>query len=432
MEDYPMKAVTKIFIVLGVLAALGLTQLLMHGPQVAARVQPIALAQARLVALEPRLSALDVEPLNLDVGGVTIGSLDVPLQGGPGDKLVLGGVFTLREGETLQGSLFVLGGAATLEQGSRVEGDVLLLGGSVSIHGAVGGDIVAIGGFADLSESARVAGDVNAIGGHVSYENRESIEGDINTGMPGGPIVIPGQVPVPEVQTPNIFVGWMSAWLSLVTWLLKAFLWTGLAALVLLFAPRHTGRVSRVVVSQPLIAGGLGLLTVFVAPLLLVVIAITIIGIPISLAGLFVLAAAWAFGLVAIGAEIGKRLAKAMNQEWALPVSAALGTLILTLITNGISELVPCVGWIVPALVGMVGLGAVILTRFGTQVYPTAPAALVPAPPVPPAPPAPPVVAGAEPESGPDAPMGRTRIVDEPPEEPAQEPPQADDPDESE
>jgi hypothetical protein len=32
--------------------------------------------------------------------------------------------------------------------------------------------------------------------------------------------------------------------------------------------------------------------------------------------------------------------------------------------------LVPCVGWMAPAAVGLVGLGAVLLTRFGGRVYP--------------------------------------------------------------
>ena len=36
----------------------------------------------------------------------------------------------------------------------------------------------------------------------------------------------------------------------------------------------------------------------------------------------------------------------------------------------------------VPALVGMVGLGATLLTRFGTQIYPASRAAIVPGEPV--------------------------------------------------
>ncbi len=73
--------------------------------------------------------------------------------------------------------------------------------------------------------------------------------------------------------------------------------------------------------------------------------------------------------------ETGKRLAALMKQDWALPVSAMIGTFLLTLLVNGLGALVPCVGWIVPALVGMVGLGAVLVTRFGAQALPDAAAA---------------------------------------------------------
>jgi hypothetical protein len=393
---------------------------------------PATAARAQVVALAPHLPQLQDETLSIQAGELTIGALTFLQQDGPGDKLVLGGAFVLREGEILEGSLFVLGGTATLEQGSLVKGDVMLLGGSLIVHGTVEGDIIAIGGYADLSETALIEGDVNAIGGHVTYDDRESIEGDLNTGvMPGAPIEIPGGAPIPDFPAVNmpqrLFGGWMSAVMSLVVWLLKAFLWTGLAALVVLFAPRHTQRATSALLSQPVIAGGLGLLTVFVAPLMLFVIAITIIGIPVSLVGLFLLVAAWAFGLIVIGTEIGKRIAAALNQEWALPVSAALGTLILTLIINGIAELIPCVGWMVPALVGMVGLGAVLLTRFGTYDYPAAPAAVIPAPAASPVPPAQPVPAAVAPSmapvvesTAPSSTAGKTEVVDEPLEEPAE------------
>ena len=81
--------------------------------------------------------------------------------------------------------------------------------------------------------------------------------------------------------------------------------------------------------------------------------------------------------MISIGVEIGKRLEKGLNQEWALPVSAGIGTLILTLIINGIGEVIPCIGWMVPALVGMVGLGATMLSRFGTQNYPSSPVEII-------------------------------------------------------
>ena len=41
---------------------------------------------------------------------------------------------------------------------------------------------------------------------------------------------------------------------------------------------------------------------------------------------------------------------------------------------------VPCLGWLF-AVVGLLGLGAVVLTRFGTMAYPPAPAPIASAEP---------------------------------------------------
>jgi len=111
-------------------------------------------------------------------------------------------------------------------------------------------------------------------------------------------------------------------------------------------------------------------------------------------------ALAWMFGLIALGLEVGKRLAQLFKQEWAPAAAAGAGTFVLMLVLNGAREAVPCVGWIFPALAGMLGLGAVILTRFGWQTYsplapipPRPPAEIwppIPTAPQPPEPPAPP------------------------------------------
>jgi hypothetical protein len=103
------------------------------------------------------------------------------------------------------------------------------------------------------------------------------------------------------------------------------------------------------------------------------------------------------FGWIAIGYEVGKRTAAAFNIVWAPPVIAGVGTLILSLV-SGILNIIPlvnCVGWFFPALMSLLGLGAVVVSRFGTSnslpqpVVPNPPAR--PLPPMPPMPPSAPV-----------------------------------------
>jgi hypothetical protein len=153
-------------------------------------------------------------------------------------------------------------------------------------------------------------------------------------------------------------------------WLIRSFLWAALAVLVSLFLSQRTERVAESVLKNPLVAGGMGCLTILIVPLILLVLVITICGIPFALIGTFGLWVAWGFGIIVIGYEIGRRLAQLIKADWAIPVSAGIGTFALTLGLNGIGALVPCVGWMAPAAVGLVGLGAVLLTRFGGRVYP--------------------------------------------------------------
>ncbi|OGO27455.1 MAG: hypothetical protein A2Z16_17185 [Chloroflexi bacterium RBG_16_54_18] len=282
------------------------------------------------------------------------------------DRLVLGGTYTLGEDEILNGDLVIAGGNATLETGSEVKGDILALGGSLRANGLVEGDILALGGQVYLGENASVQGSVNILGGRLERVPGSLIEGEEGFSLPAPMLPgLPNDLAIPEINL-GLSPIWKLFWI-----LMRSFLWAAVAVLVTLFLPVSTRRVSQVISGQPMIAGGLGCLTVMVAPIILFIIGITIIGIPISVLAVLILLIAWCFGIIAAGLEVGRRLASAFRQEWALPVSAALGVFLLTIVINSIDAVIPCVGWVLPFLVGLFGLGAVILSRFGTSQYPS-------------------------------------------------------------
>jgi hypothetical protein len=89
--------------------------------------------------------------------------------------------------------------------------------------------------------------------------------------------------------------------------------------------------------------------------------------------------------------EAGDRLGRLFKVQWAPPVSAGIGTLVLSLFSS-IFALVPCVGWVLPTVIAIVGLGGVFLTRFGMRdAQSSGPTSMVPSTPAqPPANPAPP------------------------------------------
>ena len=286
----------------------------------------------------------------------------------PGGKLVLGGNFTLEPGQTLAGDMLVAGGNVLLQPDSTVTGNILMLGGNLQALGTIGGSIISLGGSVQLSSTTVVSGDVASLGGSVQGAAQASIGGQlINDTNSSFPLSFPGGL---RLTMPNFAIRTNPVWDFL--WLFaQSFLWAALAVVVVLFAPNPTRRVGETVVGQPVISGGLGLLTALLAPIVMVILSITLICIPIALlvaAGLFL---AWAFGLISIGVEVGERLAKTAQSDWSLPVSAALGTFVVTIVVNTVGKVIPCVGWLVPFLVGILGLGAVLLTRFGSHAYPT-------------------------------------------------------------
>ena len=312
--------------------------------------------------------------------------------GGDEGKFVFGGSYTLDSGDTLYGGLVVVGGSAELEEGSLVVGDVVIVGGSVDIYGEVDGNVIAIGGQAYLGGDSIVNEDLVTIGGTVQREEGALVRGAITAEMPEG---FDMNKFSPEALNANR--NWRSSlWNGfkpigdMIINVMQALAMAALAAVLALFLLKPMERVSQAVVLQPLPAGGLGILTVIVLPALLVVLAITLILIPLSLIGFLVLGAGFVFGWIALGLEVGKRMEKMFKVEesWAPAVRAGIGTFTLSLLGFAVS-MVPCVGWILPFLVSMLSLGGVVLTLFGTRDYPLAEATVVTAAAKPAAPPAP-------------------------------------------
>jgi hypothetical protein len=279
-------------------------------------------------------------------------------------RVVFGGTFTLTAGEVLDGDLAVFGGTAHLKEDSLVEGSVVVMGGNVEVDGEVEQDLVVIGGNANLSSSAVIGGDVWTVGGNVNPDGA-TIEGDLltatNVEFPMD-LVFSRDLRFPMRVLP------FPVEARIVSYLFQSFMLAAVAVLVVVFWPKPTERVATAVFKQPVAAGGLGLLTFIIAPVLLLLFVITICLIPAAIVGALILLIAGIFGWVAIGVEVGRRLVHSMDQEYQPVVAAGLGTLVFALVANGFS-FIPCVGWLIPFLISAVAVGAVMLSRFGTQYY---------------------------------------------------------------
>jgi cytoskeletal protein CcmA (bactofilin family) len=331
-------------------------------------------------------------------------------------QVIFGQSYTLKSGETLNGDLLIFGGSATLEEGTTVNGNVVLFGGNLVVDGEVSGDVAVTGGTVTIGAGAHLHGNLTTVGASLERAEGSQIDGQIyNTatswignGSNGNNPVTPIIPAVPAV--PNVHINF-DPFGPLFNAFGQALGLAVLAMLVMLFLAPHADRVAHAVMAQPLTAGGLGLLTLIVAPITLVLLTITIILIPVVAIAVVALFVAAVFGWIAIGYEIGQRFTTAIHQNWHPAFSAGLGVFALTLVANALTGIpvLNCVGWLVPFLLGLAGLGAVIMTRFGTQSVvapaPVAPAPLTPIAPVAPVAPEPgsPAIEPAAPQSKPGA-----------------------------
>ncbi len=297
-------------------------------------------------------------------------------------QVIFGQSFTLKNGETMNGNLLVFGGSATIESGATVNGSTVLFGGNLTVNGIVNGDVAVTGGTVTLGSAAHITGNLTTVAASLERADGSKVDGQIyNTSTSwvangdNNTTVVPPAVPVPVVPP----VSWFNKILSInipdpIVSMWNAFTQAVglalLAMLLMLFLASYADRVAHTIISQPVTAGGLGLLTVIAAPIAIVMTAVTVILIPVSLIIILVLIVAGVFGWIAIGYEIGQRFTKAIHQSWHPAFSAGLGVFALTLVAKALTSIpvLNCVGWLVPFVLVLAALGAVVMTRFGVQM----------------------------------------------------------------
>ena len=299
------------------------------------------------------------------------------------DHRVMGQNYTLGAGEKLDSNLIVLGGNATIAAGATLNCTLVVMGGNVDVAGSVQEDMVVIGGNVQLRDTAVIGGQLVTFGGVIDRADGAQVIGGESQGF-GGNRDGQGGIPFIGASAP-ILAPVFELYQSVVHAVFTSIGLGLLALLVVLFWPEQTARVGAAITSAPGATGGLGLLTAVAVPMLMLLAAITICLIPLSFVGMVIFTAALVYGWIALGLLVGVRLAGALRLVNLSPaIMAALGTGLLSLVISAISW-VPCIGWVAPVVLAAVGLGAVTLTRFGTQAYlpgaPTAPAAPAAPPP---------------------------------------------------
>ncbi|HEX4203059.1 MAG TPA: polymer-forming cytoskeletal protein [Ktedonobacteraceae bacterium] len=259
-------------------------------------------------------------------------------------KPSFGNTVVVGSGEVVCGSLTSVGGTSVVQ--GEVKGDIVTFGGNVVIDGNVDGNVALYGGNLTLQNGAHVNGNIHVCGGQWIEGQDSQLHGNVFDCTKSVGILLLG-------NNDAGFHFW-----SLVAWI-------GLAWLLSTLLPEHVMLVRTTVQSKVRRSFLLGLLTVLLTPAIMAVLVSLIIPIPLAIIVAIGLIAAWALGTVAIGWLIGERLLHAVApQHNSRLLQVVAGTAVLALAGS-----LPYIGWIISIGAGLLGLGAVFLSRFGTRLY---------------------------------------------------------------
>jgi hypothetical protein len=251
-------------------------------------------------------------------------------------------------------SIIKLGNDVTIEKGQKVH-SVVVIGGQITVSGAVEKGVTAIGGSVVLTKTAVVKGNVVSLGGVIVMARDAEVGGDLT-----------------EINSNNLYEtlatalsseweGW--SWIFAVISLSIFVVILVLALLIAALLPKPVRIVSEAIrenTFKVILCGILGL--VLIAPLA-VLLTISVVGIAlIPLEVIFVVCSVL-FGFIAVGQFIGAKLLRLLKRpEPGIVRETFWGLVILWLI-----GWIPYVGWMVKAIALVIGLGATLVSRFGTH-----------------------------------------------------------------
>ena len=253
------------------------------------------------------------------------------------------------------------GSTIAVGTGSVLCGDVTIVGGTIFVQGLMRGNILAFG--SNILLDGGVSGDIRLFGGSIHFGTGSYVLGNIN--LYGSRVDGQKEVRIGgtfDDHSKNTGLFGLGAF-NLPIWFLL--LMIPLALLYARFFPEHIMFVSASVKHQTRRSLMIGLLSALLAlPVLLILIAL-IISIPLALIVLLVLLIAWTAGTIAICWMLGEQVIRAFTSR---PSTRYLQVIVgVSMLAIFIS--LPFIGWIVFLGTGIVGLGAVFLSRFGTRLY---------------------------------------------------------------
>ena len=250
------------------------------------------------------------------------------------------------------------GSYVVLQPPASVGGDAYLAGNSVEVLGRVERDLKV--GAANVILASEVGGSVLANAGKVKALPGAVIRGDLIVTGPNAPEIAPGAQVLGRVEHHMEAAGrrwglmnWLARWMLM----FLATLILGAAAIAL--SARWTDRIAEELARRPgyaLLAGIIGLIVI---PLICVLLAVTVIGIPLAIVLFALYGVALLLSFVFVSYLIGGWLLGRLRRTETSPYARlAAGALVVAFFAS-----LPWVGWIIQLLALVIGLGALMLER---------------------------------------------------------------------
>ena len=252
---------------------------------------------------------------------------------------------------------------AEVAPGERVDGDVVAVFGSVRVDGEVEGSAVAVFGSVDLGPGARVKGDAVSVGGALREGNGARVDGQtvqvgflpFTLGLPGLPVVL---MCIVLAWLVSLFFGWIGAML-------------------------FPGRLARIAVTSSRRTAASLALGIASGPLMLMtmlLLMVTVVGIPIAFFLPFAYVAVLYAGQIAATYVLGCKLTRRRLGEGGVTAPLVSGSLLVASIFGFGAILWETPGAVRTAalfflLVGVllllglstIGTGAFLLSRAGSR-----------------------------------------------------------------
>lgn len=243
-------------------------------------------------------------------------------------------------------SLIRISENAVVKAGAEFQ-DIIVINGSADIGGRILGNILVISGKVTIRNGAYVGGDIVCLGGEITAGPGALIS--------GSKVEIGGKI------------NWKSLpFFSIAKVMLLSFLYKISSALILLllsvfmvFMLPNQIRYAAEEASSDLVKSTLvGVFSIALLIPLAVGFAITLFGLPIALAlSIFLLVVSW-FGIASMSYLVGHKI----SSHFSPVMSVVVGLIVLKFI-----HFVPFIGGMLYFIAILPGLGAILLTRFGTN-----------------------------------------------------------------